>query len=147
MHWTRHLDQTSRSGVAPPRPTARSSVDVHTFVSETLADHHLLVQSSSGNDALDTWLHHQGGPSPEGRRRLVVVDAIDEAAAAFYEHHGFVVAVPGNRQRLVKRVSDIAAALGKYHLIPEADKADRLRGGRTRWRAALPLRSCRSRAW
>jgi Acetyltransferase (GNAT) domain len=34
--------------------------------------------------------------------RLVVVDAIDEAAAAFYEHHGFV-AVPGNRQRLVQK--------------------------------------------
>jgi GNAT superfamily N-acetyltransferase len=44
--------------------------------------------------------------------RLVVVDAIDEAAAAFYEHHGFV-AVPGNRQRLVQKVNDIAAALGR----------------------------------
>jgi GNAT superfamily N-acetyltransferase len=43
--------------------------------------------------------------------RLVVVDAIDEAAAAFYEHHGFI-AVPGNRQRLVQKISDIAAALG-----------------------------------
>ena len=37
---------------------------------------------------------------------------IDEAAAAFYEHHGFV-AVPGNRQRLVQKVNDIAAALGR----------------------------------
>jgi predicted N-acetyltransferase YhbS len=44
--------------------------------------------------------------------RLVVVDAIDEAAAAFCEHHGFI-AVPGNRQRLVQKVSDIAAALGR----------------------------------
>jgi GNAT superfamily N-acetyltransferase len=44
--------------------------------------------------------------------RLVVVDAIDDAAAAFYEHHGFI-AVPGNRQRLVQRISDIAAALGR----------------------------------
>lgn len=42
--------------------------------------------------------------------RLVVVDAIDEAAGSFYEHHGFVP-VPGNPHRLVQKVSDIAAAL------------------------------------
>jgi len=41
----------------------------------------------------------------------VVVDAIDEAAATFSEHHGFI-AVPGNRQRLVQKTRDIAAALG-----------------------------------
>jgi hypothetical protein len=39
------------------------------------------------------------------------VHAIDEAAASIYEHHGFV-AVPGNPQRLVQKISDIAAALG-----------------------------------
>ncbi len=44
--------------------------------------------------------------------RLVVVDAIDEAAASFYEHCGFT-AVPGNRQRLVQKISDIAAALDR----------------------------------
>jgi hypothetical protein len=33
------------------------------------------------------------------------------SAASFYEHHGFV-AVPGNPQRLVQKISDIAAALG-----------------------------------
>jgi hypothetical protein len=44
--------------------------------------------------------------------RLVVVDAIDEAAARFYEHHGFI-AMPGNRQRLVQKIGDIAAALGR----------------------------------
>lgn len=163
------------------------------FISEALAEHHLLEQFSSGNDALDTWLrnyaHHAqsmrtartfvwhagdrvavayfslaahlvvradlppkvGRGSPEaipavllarlaldrelhGRglggellldalsravqasevaaARLVVVDAIDQAAVAFYEHHGFIT-VPGNRQRLVQKVSDIAAALGR----------------------------------
>jgi len=166
---------------------------VGAFVSETLADHHLLDQFSCGNDALDTWLlrharhaqsmrtartfvwhagdqiavayfslaahlvvraelpHKIGRGSPDaipavllarlaldrslhgrglggellldavGRAvaasdvaaaRLVVVDAIDEAAAAFYEHHGFI-AVPGNRQRLVQKTSDIAAALDR----------------------------------
>jgi GNAT superfamily N-acetyltransferase len=166
---------------------------VHTFVSETLAEHHLLEEFASGNHALDDWLHHHarhaqsmrtartfvwhggekvvvayfslaahlvvradlpprlGRGSPDAipavllarialdrslqgqglggellvdalsravqasdvaAARLVVVDAIDEAAAAVYEHHGFV-AVPGNRQRLVQKVSDIAAALGR----------------------------------
>lgn len=41
--------------------------------------------------------------------RFVVVDAIDEPAAGFYEHHGFR-RIPGTR-RLVQKVSDIAAAL------------------------------------
>jgi GNAT superfamily N-acetyltransferase len=166
---------------------------VHRFVSETLADHHLVEQFSSGNHALDAWLHHHarhaqsmrtarifvwhtgdqvvvayfslaahlvvrtdlppkiGRDSPDAipavllarlaldrslhgqglggellldalsraaqasdvaAARLVVVDAIDEAAAAFYEHHDFI-AVPGNRQRLVQKTSDIAAALGR----------------------------------
>jgi GNAT superfamily N-acetyltransferase len=44
--------------------------------------------------------------------RVVVVDAIDDPAAAFYEHHGSV-AVPGNPYRLVQKIGDIAAALGR----------------------------------
>jgi GNAT superfamily N-acetyltransferase len=41
--------------------------------------------------------------------RFVVVDALHEPAAAFYEHHGFR-RVPGTL-RLVQKVSDVAAAL------------------------------------
>lgn len=41
--------------------------------------------------------------------RLVVADAIDEAAAQFYEHHGFR-RVPGS-SRLVQKVSEVAASL------------------------------------
>lgn len=41
--------------------------------------------------------------------RFVVVDALDEAAHGFYEHHGFK-AIPDS-MRLVQKVSDIAAAL------------------------------------
>ena len=41
--------------------------------------------------------------------RFVVVDALHERAAAFYEHHGFR-RVPGTL-RLVQKVSDIAAAV------------------------------------
>jgi GNAT superfamily N-acetyltransferase len=43
--------------------------------------------------------------------RFVVVDAIDDAAVAFYRHFGFhLCPIPG--RRLVRKVSDIAAALG-----------------------------------
>jgi len=41
--------------------------------------------------------------------RVVVVDAIDETAVRFYEHHGFR-RVPESA-RLVQKISDIAAAL------------------------------------
>jgi GNAT superfamily N-acetyltransferase len=43
--------------------------------------------------------------------RLVVVDAIDEAAAGFYKHHGFT-RCPDPSHRLVQKMSDIAVALG-----------------------------------
>ena len=42
--------------------------------------------------------------------KVVVVDAIDEAAASFYEHHDFI-AVPTNPHRLVQKLSTVAAAL------------------------------------
>lgn len=42
--------------------------------------------------------------------RLVVVDAIDAGAAAFYAHHGFRP-IPDNPHRLVQKLGDIEAAL------------------------------------
>jgi predicted N-acetyltransferase YhbS len=42
--------------------------------------------------------------------RLVVVDAINAEAAAFYEYHGFTP-IPENPNRLVQKISDIASAL------------------------------------
>jgi GNAT superfamily N-acetyltransferase len=41
--------------------------------------------------------------------RFVVVDAIDEHAASFYEHHGFA-RIP-ETQRLIAKLSDVATAL------------------------------------
>jgi hypothetical protein len=41
--------------------------------------------------------------------RFVAVDAIDEAAAGFYAHHGFK-AIPGSA-RLIAKLSDVAAAI------------------------------------
>lgn len=43
--------------------------------------------------------------------RLVVVDAIDDDAVAFYEHFGFIPA-PEHPRRLYRRTNDIRASLG-----------------------------------
>jgi GNAT superfamily N-acetyltransferase len=43
--------------------------------------------------------------------RLVVADAIDDAAAKFYAHHGFMPA-PSHPLRLYRRMKDIRASLG-----------------------------------
>jgi len=43
--------------------------------------------------------------------KLVVVDAIDESAAAFYRHHDFI-ALPARSDRLVMKMSTAAKALG-----------------------------------
>jgi GNAT superfamily N-acetyltransferase len=43
--------------------------------------------------------------------RLIVVDAIDENAAAFYHKHGFIPC-PGRTDRLVIKASDVAVSLG-----------------------------------
>lgn len=42
--------------------------------------------------------------------RLVVVDAVDEHAASFYEHFGFEP-IPGNSNRLIQKLSSLEAAL------------------------------------
>jgi predicted N-acetyltransferase YhbS len=74
--------------------------------------------------ALDRSLHGQGmggellwdaltravAASELAAARVIVVDAIDETAARFYQHHGFAP-VPGNAHRLVQKISDVAAAL------------------------------------
>ena len=43
--------------------------------------------------------------------RVVVVDAIDDSAQAFYEHHDFAP-LPGQARRLVMKLSSVAKALG-----------------------------------
>jgi GNAT superfamily N-acetyltransferase len=75
--------------------------------------------------ALDRTLHGQGlgtellldaltralAASNRVGGRYLVVDAIDDRAVAFYEHHGFL-RVPGSAlRRLVRKVSDIEASL------------------------------------
>ena len=42
--------------------------------------------------------------------RLIVVDAIDDSARRFYEHHGFHAA-PSRPARLLRKASDVAATI------------------------------------
>lgn len=44
--------------------------------------------------------------------KVVVVDAIDSDAAAFYEHHDFVP-LPNRHDRLIMKLSTVARALGR----------------------------------
>lgn len=43
--------------------------------------------------------------------RVVVVDAIDDSARAFYEHHDFMP-LPGQTRRIVMKLISVAKALG-----------------------------------
>jgi len=60
-----------------------------------------------------------GGESAAAR--LVVVDAIDEQAADFYRHHGFIPA-PEHPLRLYRRIKDIRASLESTE--PPATRAE-----------------------
>ena len=96
-----------------PRKTGRGSPDVIPAI--------LLARL-----ALDATLHGRGlrgvlladalARAYDGIRivggRLIVVDAIDDAAAGFYEHHGFA-RTPSNPDRLVIKASDVEASLRK----------------------------------
>lgn len=77
-----------------------------------LALHRRLRGRGLGGELLWDALARTVAASEVATARVVVVDAIDAAAAGFYAHHGFVP-VPGNPFRLVQKVSDIAAALGR----------------------------------
>lgn len=104
-------------------------------ISPTLIDSQLLPRSAAsrlvvvpayllGKLALDRSLHGQGvgerlltqalarvaNITAEGGGRLLVVDAIDDDAAAFYAHFGFI-AIPGT-SRLYMKLSTIRRAMG-----------------------------------
>ncbi|MEX1126278.1 MAG: GNAT family N-acetyltransferase [Acidimicrobiia bacterium] len=63
-----------------------------------------------GAELLWDALHRARTASAIAAARLVVVDAINTRAGAFYQHHGFRP-IPDNSNRLVQKMSDIAAAL------------------------------------
>ncbi|MEX0831433.1 MAG: GNAT family N-acetyltransferase [Nitriliruptoraceae bacterium] len=64
-----------------------------------------------GGELLVTAIETMLSVMKTGGGRLLVVDAIDDAAISFYSHHGFK-ALPDNPQRMFLKASTAAAALG-----------------------------------
>lgn len=96
-----------------PRRVGRGSPDaIPAILLARLALDRSLHGEGLGGELLWDALSRACAASEIAAARVVVVDAYDGRAAAFYEHHGFVP-VPGNPHRLVQKTSDIAAALGR----------------------------------
>jgi GNAT superfamily N-acetyltransferase len=94
-----------------PQPLARGSpTSIPAVLLARLAlDCRLHGQGLGGELLLDA-LTRARAAAGIAAARLVVVDAINSEVAAFYEHHGFRP-IPDNPNRLVQKMSDIAAAL------------------------------------
>lgn len=94
-----------------PRRISRGSPDsIPGVLLARLALDRTLHGQGFGGELLGDALSRAVAASRLAAARMIVVDAIDDAAARFYEHHGFV-AVPGNPHRLVQKIRDVAAAL------------------------------------
>jgi len=94
-----------------PKRVARGSPDaIPALLLARLALDRRLHGQGLGGELLWDALSRACAAADIAAARVVVVDAIDADAAAFYGHHGFT-AVPDNPNRLVQKVSDIAAAL------------------------------------
>ncbi len=91
---------------------------VTTRAASVIESHRDIVAS---NDAVDSSAHGLGAlllaealrkavtAGEAAAARLVVVDAIDEAAARFYARHGFIT-VPDHPPRLYRRIKDVRAS-------------------------------------
>lgn len=96
---------------APPRLARGAPHQIPAILLAKLALDARLHGSGLGADLL---VHALGTILDATRRaggRVVLVDAIDEAARAFYERHD-LHALPGQPRRLVMKVSTVAKALG-----------------------------------
>ncbi len=94
-----------------PKRVGRGSPDaIPSVLLARLALDHSLHGQGLGGELLWDGLSRACAAADIAAARVVVVDAINGDAAAFYQHHGFTP-VPDNPNRLVQRVSDIAAAL------------------------------------
>lgn len=95
-----------------PRKTGRGSPDA---IPSILLARLALATSLQGQGWGSILLVDALGVAVEAVRkvggRLLVVDAIDDDAVGFYEHHGFA-RVPDNPNRLVMKASDAAKTLG-----------------------------------
>jgi GNAT superfamily N-acetyltransferase len=86
-----------------------------------LALHHDLKGQGHGSALLLSALRVIIRAADKGAGRLIVVDAIDDEAAAFYQHHDFTP-VPGNPRRLMMKVATARQALGLSYVEMTADR-------------------------
>lgn len=94
-----------------PKKVGRGSpASIPALLLARLALHGDLHGDGLGGELLWDALTRGRAASDVAAARLVVVDAINLQAAAFYQHHGFKP-IPDNPNRLVQKMSDIAAAL------------------------------------
>lgn len=96
---------------APPRLTHGAPRQIPAILLAKLALDSTLQGQELGAELL---VHALGTTLDAARRaggRVVLVDAIDDGARAFYEHHDFSP-IPGRPRRLVMKLSTAAKALG-----------------------------------
>lgn len=94
---------------APSRLRRGQPDPVPVLLLARLALHRADQGSGLGADLLrDALIRAIAGARQYGAR-AVIVDAIDQRAAAFYEHHGFL---PFHGRRLYRRIADLERALG-----------------------------------
>jgi len=94
----------------PPKVGRGSPQAIPAVLLARLALDRSLTGQGLGGELLWDALSRAVAASQQVAARLVVVDAIDDAAVGFYQHFGFVP-VPGNPRRLVQKMTDIEAAL------------------------------------
>jgi len=104
-----HLVQ--REGL-PKRLAHGAPATIPAILLARLALTRALQGQGAGGELLWDALSRAVSASQLAAARVVVVDAIDEAAASFYRAHGFDP-VPGQPLRLLQKVSDVEAALSR----------------------------------
>lgn len=97
-------------GELPSKIGRGSPVSIPAVMLARLALDRGLHGSGLGGELLWDALARVRSASDIAAARLVVVDAISPEAASFYQHHGFT-SIPDNPNRLVQKLSNIAAAL------------------------------------
>ena len=98
-------DLGARSGRGAPR-----QIPAILLAKLALADE--LHSQRLGGELLAMALRTIVGAARRAGGKFVVVDALDERAASFYEYHGFE-RMPQNPHRLTKKLSSIAKAIGE----------------------------------
>ena len=96
---------------APPKIARGAPRQIPAVLLAKLALSSALQGEGLGSELLVRALHTIVDAARVAGGRLIVVDAIDDAAAAFYRHHDFAP-LPNRADRLVMKLSTAAKALG-----------------------------------